>query len=227
VPAAAVFFHEAAQLTVNGMLNGCLCGLLGVSFALILGVTGRFHFAFAIVFTATAYAAALLGEHVPYPVAMALALALALAATLGALAERVVYRPVAREAGELGLLSVFVASLGSLAFGEQKLVALARVLATEASGWSVSAWRCCAAPRVLLLDEPSLGLAPRLVEEILATLRELARAEGIAVALVEHDVPAALRLADRVCVVRAGRIVAREDAGELLARGPEAWWELY
>lgn len=107
---------EAAQLAANGVMNGCLYGLLGVSFALILGVTGRFHFAFALVFTLTAYSASLLGALLPYPLAMFAALLLA--AALGALIERAVYRPIADNAGELGLLSVFVASLGLTIAGE-------------------------------------------------------------------------------------------------------------
>ncbi|HEV2439883.1 MAG TPA: ABC transporter ATP-binding protein [bacterium] len=92
---------------------------------------------------------------------------------------------------------------GNLSGGEQQMLAIARGL--------------MARPRVLLLDEPSLGLAPRLVREIMRTLLTLRRRERLSVLLVEQNVRAALSIADRVCVMERGRIVLRGRPDELLA----------
>jgi branched-chain amino acid transport system ATP-binding protein len=73
-----------------------------------------------------------------------------------------------------------------------------------------------ASPRLLLLDEPSIGLAPNLVREILQRLVQL-RAEGLTILLVEQDAHAALRIADRGYVMETGRIAAEGTAKELLA----------
>jgi branched-chain amino acid transport system ATP-binding protein len=70
-------------------------------------------------------------------------------------------------------------------------------------------------PRLLMLDEPSLGLAPRVVDLIMRTLRELADA-GMAVLLVEQAAMAALSVADEGIVLRSGRIVLRGSGRELL-----------
>jgi branched-chain amino acid transport system ATP-binding protein len=81
----------------------------------------------------------------------------------------------------------------SMSGGEQQMLALGRAL--------------MAGPRLLLLDEPSLGLAPRVAEEILATLGELNR-DGLGILLVEQKAPLALKLARRAYVVAVGSIVA-------------------
>jgi ABC-type branched-subunit amino acid transport system ATPase component len=71
-----------------------------------------------------------------------------------------------------------------------------------------------ARPRVLLLDEPSLGLAPRLVAEVFAALARL-REEGLTLLLVEQLAEAALEIADRAYVLEQGRIVLSGTADEL------------
>jgi branched-chain amino acid transport system ATP-binding protein len=73
-----------------------------------------------------------------------------------------------------------------------------------------------AAPRVLLLDEVSLGLAPVVVEQLYAALATIA-ATGMAMLVVEQDVGAALRLAGRVLCLRAGRTVLTGAASEVTA----------
>ena len=85
---------------------------------------------------------------------------------------------------------------GSLSGGEQQMLAVGRALMSE--------------PKVLLLDEPSLGLAPRVVEEILEKLGALNR-DGLAILLVEQKAPLALKLANRAYVMSVGRIAAEID----------------
>ncbi len=72
-------------------------------------------------------------------------------------------------------------------------------------------------PEVLLLDEPSLGLAPRIVSQIFGLLRELVDAGGMTVLLVEQNARSALAIADVGIVLNLGRVVARDDAATLAA----------
>ncbi len=90
---------------------------------------------------------------------------------------------------------------GTLSGGQQQMVAVARGLAAR--------------PRLLMLDEPSLGLAPIVVREIFAALGRI-RAEGVAILLVEQNVRQSLRLADRAYVLENGRTVAHGSAAEML-----------
>jgi branched-chain amino acid transport system ATP-binding protein len=82
-------------------------------------------------------------------------------------------------------------------------------------------------PRLLMLDEPSLGLAPTLVERILSTVQQLAAEQGLGVVLVEQNVQYALSVAKRVYVMRSGRIIMEESSQALRAMGHEKWWELF
>ncbi|MGI5817647.1 MAG: ABC transporter ATP-binding protein [Armatimonadota bacterium] len=90
---------------------------------------------------------------------------------------------------------------GSLSGGEQQMLALARGLMSR--------------PKLLMLDEPSLGLAPIIAQQFLAEVRNL-REEGLTVLLVEQNARAALRIADRGYVVETGRIVLDGTAQDLL-----------
>jgi branched-chain amino acid transport system ATP-binding protein len=74
-----------------------------------------------------------------------------------------------------------------------------------------------ARPRVLLLDEPSLGLAPKIVAQIFGLVRGLVDAEGLSVLLVEQNARSALSVADVGVVLNLGRVVAADSAGSLLA----------
>ena len=91
---------------------------------------------------------------------------------------------------------------GALSGGEQQMVAIGRALMTR--------------PRLLMLDEPSLGLAPRVVESMLGVLEEINRA-GVGVFLVEQNVRAALGLAHRAYVLEHGRIVGQGRSADILA----------
>lgn len=90
----------------------------------------------------------------------------------------------------------------TLSGGEQQMVAIGRGLMSR--------------PRILMLDEPSLGLAPLLVDEVLDTIRKL-KEEGMTILLVEQNVREALDLADRGYVLQTGRIVGQGSGQELLA----------
>lgn len=113
--------NTVSQLAVNGFINGTAYGLLGLSFGLILHVTGRFHFAYAFVYTIAAYVAASLagGQGVPFWIAVVIGLAVAVA--FGVLMEGLVYRPLTRRSGPYALMTVFVASLGLSVAGENAI----------------------------------------------------------------------------------------------------------
>jgi branched-chain amino acid transport system ATP-binding protein len=91
---------------------------------------------------------------------------------------------------------------GTLSGGEGQMLAIARALMSR--------------PRFLMLDEPSLGIMPRLVDSILEALAQIHRAEGLAMFLVEQNVPAALDLATRGYVLQTGRVVLEGSSRELL-----------
>ena len=90
---------------------------------------------------------------------------------------------------------------GSLSGGEQQMLAIGRALMTN--------------PRVLLLDEPSEGLAPAIVHEVGRVLAKL-RASGLSILLVEQNVQKTLRMADRAYVLESGRVTLTGTGGELL-----------
>jgi branched-chain amino acid transport system ATP-binding protein len=107
---------------------------------------------------------------------------------------------------------------GTLSGGEQQMLAIGRALLSR--------------PRMLLLDEPSMGLAPRMVREIFAHIARLRREFGLTILLVEQNARGALAIADRGYVLETGRIILQGPSGDLLSnkdvqraylgRGPEA-----
>jgi len=107
-----VSFEQVTQLTVAGIINGSFYALLGAGFGLVLGVTGRFHYAFALVFTLAAYVTSVLQTAAGWITPPAVAAGLAAAITLGTAIERLVYRPLAQASGPLSLLTIFISSLG-------------------------------------------------------------------------------------------------------------------
>jgi branched-chain amino acid transport system ATP-binding protein len=92
---------------------------------------------------------------------------------------------------------------GELSGGQQQMVAIARAL--------------MARPRLLLLDEPSLGLSPLVVADMFDAIRKIS-ASGITIVLVEQNVSMAMRISHRACVLELGRIVAEGAPDELMKR---------
>ena len=90
---------------------------------------------------------------------------------------------------------------GTLSGGEQQMLAIGRAL--------------MARPRLLMLDEPSMGLAPLMVEKVFEVIRNIA-AEGVTLLLVEQNARLALELCDRAYVMESGRIVLTDDAARCL-----------
>jgi branched-chain amino acid transport system ATP-binding protein len=101
---------------------------------------------------------------------------------------------------------------GNLSGGQQQMVAVGMALMPR--------------PRLMMMDEPSIGLAPVLVQKVLETARQINRRFGTAIILVEQNIKTALGVADRAYVMKSGRIVHERPAGELLA-AQGSWWELY
>ncbi len=100
---------------------------------------------------------------------------------------------------------------GTMTGGQQRMVSLGMAL--------------MASPKLLMLDEPSLGLAPTVVQQIFAAVRRLADEEGLAVLLLEQNVGQALRIVDRVYVMRSGRVILEETVAQMKAR--DSYWDLF
>lgn len=101
---------------------------------------------------------------------------------------------------------------GTMSGGQQQMVAVGIALMQR--------------PRLMMLDEPSIGLAPVLVQRVLETAREINRRFGTAIVLVEQNIKSALAMASRAYVMKSGRMVLEKPAAELLA-ARDSWWELY
>jgi branched-chain amino acid transport system ATP-binding protein len=100
---------------------------------------------------------------------------------------------------------------GTMSGGQQRMVSLGLALMTG--------------PKLLMLDEPSLGLAPVIVHEIFDLIRNLADREGLSVLLLEQNVGAALTILDRVYVMRSGRVILEETVEQMRQR--DAYWDLF
>jgi branched-chain amino acid transport system ATP-binding protein len=119
-------------------------------------------------------------------------------------------RSLAREIEEIyqrfpNLAARRTSAAAVLSGGEQQMLAIGRAV--------------LAAPKLMMLDEPSLGLSPRLAGEVFSTLRSLSRDHGITMLLVEQDTVRALNLANRAYVIELGRVVNEGKPQQLLADG--------
>jgi branched-chain amino acid transport system ATP-binding protein len=91
---------------------------------------------------------------------------------------------------------------GQLSGGQQQMVAIARGLITT--------------PKLLLLDEPSLGLAPKIVKEVFAKIKEINEKKGTAIVVVEHNINSLLEITNRAYVLDKGKVVAEGEGKEFL-----------
>jgi len=97
------------------------------------------------------------------------------------------------------------AKSGTLSGGQQQMLALARGLMVD--------------PKVLLLDEPSLGLAPKIVTEIFAKIKDINERHRTAIVVVEHNIKSILGIVDRAYVLDKGRVAAEGSPGDVVASG--------
>jgi branched-chain amino acid transport system ATP-binding protein len=100
---------------------------------------------------------------------------------------------------------------GTLSGGEQRMLSLGLLLMSR--------------PRLLMLDEPSLGLAPMVVQQIFDAIKALTVSEGLSLLLLEQNVGQALRITDRIYVMRSGRIILEETVEQMRSR--ESYWDLF
>ena len=100
---------------------------------------------------------------------------------------------------------------GTMSGGQQRMVSLGIALMSN--------------PKLLILDEPSLGLAPSVVEQIFSVVRKLMEDTGLSVLLLEQNVGAAMKVSDRGYVMRSGRVVLEETAAQMRAR--DSYWDFF
>lgn len=102
--------------------------------------------------------------------------------------------------------------VGSMSGGQQQMVAAGIAIMQR--------------PQLLMLDEPSIGLAPKVVRELLAVVADLNKRTNVAVLLVEQNIQLALEFSSRAYVLKSGRVIAEKTSAELLAVR-DTWWQLY
>jgi branched-chain amino acid transport system ATP-binding protein len=100
---------------------------------------------------------------------------------------------------------------GTMSGGQQRMLSIGIALMTG--------------PQLLLLDEPSLGLSPALVQQMMDVIKRLAREQSLSVLMVEQNVVQTLGVVDRAYFMRSGRIILEAEADEL--RGRESYWDLF
>lgn len=129
-------FSNTLQYGVDGFINGAGYGLIGLSFGLIVAVTQRFHFAWAVAFAITGYFAAYLINHNGFAPLVAALIGLGGAALFSVFLELAVYKPVAKRSGPNAMLAVFVASFGATIAGQSLIQLLVQTrISSEPLNW--------------------------------------------------------------------------------------------
>jgi branched-chain amino acid transport system ATP-binding protein len=100
---------------------------------------------------------------------------------------------------------------GSLSGGQQRMLSIGLALMSK--------------PQLLFIDEPSIGLSPALVDQVMARIRDINRGLGTTIVLIEQNVRPALGIANRVYVLKVGKVVFETTPDVILAR--ESFWDLY
>lgn len=100
---------------------------------------------------------------------------------------------------------------GKFSGGQQRLLSLGMALLAD--------------PNLIILDEPSLGIAPSLTARIFDTVKDLVHERGLSVLIVEQNIPQLLRIVDRVYVIRSGRVILEEGVEAMRAR--DQYWDLF
>jgi branched-chain amino acid transport system ATP-binding protein len=100
---------------------------------------------------------------------------------------------------------------GTFSGGQQRILSVGMALMSD--------------PKLMLFDEPSLGVSPAIVQQILTALRRMADEDGRAIVMLEQNIGHALREADRVYVMRSGSVILEESAEEMRRR--DHWWDLF
>lgn len=106
----------------------------------------------------------------------------------------------------IGMTSFAERDGGALSFGQQRLVEIARALVSE--------------PKVLLLDEPAVGLSPPRVQELDALLRRIRDERGVTIIMIEHVIRLVMGVCDRITVLNSGSKIA-EGSGDEIISNPE------
>ena len=200
-------FSDFMQQVVFGLASGGIYALLALALVIIHRSTGVINFAQGEMATLSTYIAWTLTVNHGWSYWPAFVATLAISFGGGVGIHRVVIRPVERGS----VLRIVIVTIGLLVAingfviwqwgGEQQMLALGRALMSR--------------PRLLLLDEPSLGLAPMVVREFFRIVRELNEKEGLTVLVVEQDARIALAASRRAYVLEVGRVALTGTSHEL------------
>lgn len=192
---------------LSGISLGGQYALIAIGYTMVYGVLRLINFAHGEIFMIAMYIVFYGISMFSLPWYATFAVTILVTALLGTLAERLAYRPL-RNAPRISILisaigvSYFLQNLATVLFGgEQQMLAVDRAMMSR--------------PKVLMMDEPSLGLAPLIVKDIFSIIRRV-NADGITVLLIEQNANAALRVADYGYVLETGTIALTGTGEELL-----------
>ena len=192
------------QFIITGLRLGSVYALIALGYTMVYGIIKLINFAhgdFIMVGGYTLYFVIPIMMALGLPGWTAVIFAIVVCACVGMLVELLAYRPVRKRGSNLTALITAIAMSFVLENLAQAIPAIGRAMMTN--------------PKILLMDEPSMGLSPLLVSEIFAIIEELHK-DDITILLVEQNANMALSIADRAYVLENGRITMSGDAKELL-----------